>query len=64
MTTSLTHVPPQKLRSRDLQERVFEEIGLPREEYTAQFGHLLDCLSQGAPPHGGECPVQLLRFRG
>ncbi|HWC86778.1 MAG TPA: aspartate--tRNA ligase [Solirubrobacteraceae bacterium] len=37
----------------DVQERVFELLGLDREEAQARFGFLLDALRYGAPPHGG-----------
>jgi aspartyl-tRNA synthetase len=37
----------------DLQQRVFDVIGLSREEARAQFGFLLDALRFGPPPHGG-----------
>lgn len=41
------------MRRRDVQERVFEAIGLSADEAQRQFGCLLDSLSLGAPPHGG-----------
>jgi aspartyl-tRNA synthetase len=37
----------------DVQERVFELIGIPRDEARERFGFLLDALRYGAPPHGG-----------
>lgn len=37
----------------DLQQRVFELIGIDAEEAQARFGFLLDALAFGAPPHGG-----------
>jgi aspartyl-tRNA synthetase len=37
----------------DVQERVFEAIGIGRDEARARFGFLLDGLRYGAPPHGG-----------
>jgi aspartyl-tRNA synthetase len=37
----------------DIQQRVFDVIGLSREEARSQFGFLLDALRFGPPPHGG-----------
>jgi aspartyl-tRNA synthetase len=37
----------------DVQQQVFDVIGLSREEATSQFGFLLDALRFGPPPHGG-----------
>jgi aspartyl-tRNA synthetase len=37
----------------DVQERVFELLGISAEEAQARFGFLLDALRYGAPPHGG-----------
>ena len=37
----------------DVQERVFELLGIGAEEAQARFGFLLDALRYGAPPHGG-----------
>jgi aspartyl-tRNA synthetase len=37
----------------DVQERVFELIGIGESEAQARFGFLLDALRYGAPPHGG-----------
>src|SRR5207237_10749921 len=37
----------------DVQQRVFELLGIGSEEAQARFGFLLDALRYGAPPHGG-----------
>jgi aspartyl-tRNA synthetase len=37
----------------DIQQQVFDVIGLSREEARSQFGFLLDALRYGPPPHGG-----------
>ena len=38
---------------RDVQERIFELIGIDEQEAQARFGFLLEALRYGAPPHGG-----------
>ena len=42
-----------RIHDRDLQERVFEILGMDRERIRSQFGHLLDAFEYGVPPHGG-----------
>ena len=42
-----------RIHDRELQERVFEILGMDRERIRAQFGHLLDAFEYGVPPHGG-----------
>jgi len=37
----------------ELQERMFEALGIRPEHQQSQFGHLLRALRLGAPPHGG-----------
>ena len=36
-----------------LQERMFNALGLTKEEIDAKFGFLVDAYKYGAPPHGG-----------
>ena len=36
-----------------LQSRIFDLLGLSKEEAYAKFGYLLDAFRFGAPPHGG-----------
>lgn len=42
-----------RIHQRELQERVFQIVGMKEEEYLAKFGFFLDALGYGAPPHGG-----------
>ena len=42
-----------RIHERQLQERIFELLGIGREEGQSRFGFLLDALRYGAPPHGG-----------
>ena len=37
----------------ELQEKVFEAIGLSQEEARAKFDFMMDAFEYGAPPHGG-----------
>ncbi len=42
-----------RIHDRELQERVFEVMGLTEEEQQQNFGFLLEGFKYGAPPHGG-----------
>ncbi|MFW5996723.1 MAG: aspartate--tRNA ligase [Lentisphaeria bacterium] len=42
-----------RIHERNLQERMFELLGIDKQEMQKRFGHLLDALAYGAPPHGG-----------
>jgi len=37
----------------ELQEKMFEALGISPEDRQSQFGHLLRAFRLGAPPHGG-----------
>ena len=37
----------------ELQQKMFEALGLTEEEIDAKFGFLVDAYKYGAPPHGG-----------
>ncbi|MEL1135112.1 aspartate--tRNA ligase [Desulfitobacterium sp. THU1] len=42
-----------RIHQRDVQEQMFELLGLSPEEAKAKFGYLLDAFEYGTPPHGG-----------
>ena len=42
-----------RIHRRDIQNRVFNVMGIGEEEAQTQFGFLLDAFKFGAPPHGG-----------
>ncbi|WP_036537856.1 aspartate--tRNA ligase, partial [Nocardia cyriacigeorgica] len=42
-----------RIHRRDVQERVFEVMGISHDEAQEKFGFLLDAFAFGAPPHGG-----------
>jgi aspartyl-tRNA synthetase len=42
-----------RIHRRDVQERVFEMMGIGAVEAQEKFGFLLDAFTFGAPPHGG-----------
>jgi aspartyl-tRNA synthetase len=47
---SIRNHTPEGLKS------VFEIMGLSQEEINLKFGHMIEALSYGAPPHGGIAP--------
>lgn len=42
-----------RIYRRDIQQKVFDIIGLSQAEAQDKFGYLLDAFDSGAPPHGG-----------
>ena len=42
-----------RIHEPQLQERMFEALGISPQDRQSQFGHLLRALRLGAPPHGG-----------
>lgn len=45
-----------RIHDRNEQEKVFELLGISREEQEERFGHILKAFTYGAPPHGGFAP--------
>ncbi len=45
-----------RIHNRELQEKIFRLLGYDDGEIEARFGHLLEALEYGAPPHGGIAP--------
>lgn len=42
-----------RIHRRDVQEMMFDAIGLTREEAAEKFGFMLEAFEYGTPPHGG-----------
>ncbi|MDZ7683065.1 MAG: amino acid--tRNA ligase-related protein [Fodinibius sp.] len=42
-----------RIHNRELQTRMFELLGIDKDEAQKRFGFLLDAFKYGAPPHGG-----------
>lgn len=42
-----------RIHDRDIQEKMFNLLGLSQDEIESKFGFLLQALKFGAPPHGG-----------
>ncbi|MFT7224236.1 MAG: aspartyl-tRNA synthetase [Cellvibrionaceae bacterium] len=42
-----------RIHDREIQQTVFEVLGIGEQEQCQKFGFLLDALQYGAPPHGG-----------
>jgi len=42
-----------RIHERDLQEKMFELLGVSKEEAEEKFGFLMQAFEYGAPPHGG-----------
>ncbi|KAJ3694078.1 hypothetical protein LUZ60_009558 [Juncus effusus] len=42
-----------RIYKREVQEKIFEIIGLSPKQAEEKFGYLLECFDMGAPPHGG-----------
>jgi aspartyl-tRNA synthetase len=45
-----------RIYRRDVQQKLFDLLGISRETAQLQFGHMLEAFEYGAPPHGGIAP--------
>ena len=45
-----------RIHQREIQEKIFELIGLDVEDAKQKFGHMLQAFEYGTPPHGGIAP--------
>jgi aspartyl-tRNA synthetase len=45
-----------RIYQRDVQQKLFDLLGISRETALTQFGHMLEAFEYGAPPHGGIAP--------
>jgi aspartyl-tRNA synthetase len=45
-----------RIHKSDVQARVFELLGISKEEQQQRFGHMLEAFKYGTPPHGGFAP--------
>lgn len=42
-----------RIHDQELQSKVFEKLGISKENADLRFGHMLEAFSYGVPPHGG-----------
>lgn len=45
-----------RIHKRDIQEKIFDLLGVSKDEELRRFGHMLEAFEYGAPPHGGIAP--------
>lgn len=45
-----------RIHKRDIQDKIFNLLGVSEEEKKRRFGHMLEAFEYGAPPHGGIAP--------
>ena len=42
-----------RIHNPEVQKQMFKALGIGEEQAQEEFGHIIDALSYGAPPHGG-----------
>jgi len=45
-----------RIHEQELQEKMFDLLGISKQEQQSRFGHILEAFKYGAPPHGGFAP--------
>ncbi|MFA5880450.1 MAG: aspartate--tRNA ligase [Candidatus Margulisiibacteriota bacterium] len=45
-----------RIHIREIQDKIFDLLGVSEEEKQRRFGHMLEAFEFGAPPHGGIAP--------
>ncbi len=45
-----------RIHEPELQAKIFDVLGITKDEAQKRFGHMLEAFSYGAPPHGGIAP--------
>jgi aspartyl-tRNA synthetase len=45
-----------RIHKREIQDKIFDLLGVSKEEKKRRFGHMLEAFEYGAPPHGGIAP--------
>lgn len=45
-----------RIHIREIQDKIFNLLGVSEEEKKRRFGHMLEAFEYGAPPHGGIAP--------
>ncbi len=45
-----------RIHNREIQNKIFNLLGISEEEKKRRFGHMLEAFEYGAPPHGGIAP--------